>query len=528
MHAVVWIPLWPIEALRAYGLVKARDGVAVYDQDGVISFDSKAAQQGIYYGMKKRYAKALAPEIELVRRRFDLEALNFEKVIRACEKCVSTLTVLRPGMLIFHARGPIRMFGSQETLAENVIEKIVEDTGYEAHVGLGEGTLCAILAAYNDQFIENARAYLDPLPIDKLEYACFSTERRAQMKSFIADLHLLGINTVLELRNLDRALLYSRFGMVARLAVSLLELDFLFPELSENSCTGIVVERHLDPPVTNSESFAFLVRELGTELVRLLEYEGYFAKELSLFIRTSAAAEMERTWHLDAVDVPVIVDRCRWQLKVWLSELVDNDSYGENQNITYLELRAQNLFPAGFTQGVLWGREEKHSQLAHKAINRLQALVGLEKVVTPILKSQLDPSSAYELEPWEYKNSADRKSEIGEWPGAIPRPWPGRILQTYETITIVDPRGHICAVNSLGRFYCIQGCGFIEPSSFISKRYAGKITSYSSPWLHRAQWWTLKKEKEIDRVWCEIVVDYLHAFLCRWESSAWHLVGEYV
>ncbi|MFC5370179.1 hypothetical protein [Arcanobacterium bovis] len=525
MHAVVWIPLWPVETLRSHGFIKQQEGVAVYDHNGIVSFDSKAAQLGISYGMKKRYAKASAPEIELVRRRLDLENFNFEKVMKACENFVSSLTILRPGMLIFQTRGAVRMFGSQEKLAEEILGKITEDTGHEAHIGFGEGTLCAILAAYNDQFVENAQTYLDPLPVEALEHACFSPKLQAQMKTFIADLQLLGIATLADLRALDKSLLYSRFGYIAQFAFSLLELEFSLPEQKEELRRYIAVKRNLDPPVTNSESFAFLARELGNELVQLLERESCFAKELCVYVRTSDSKELSRTWHLDAVDVPTIVDRTRWQLKVWMEQLHESDSDDEGQSVTYLEIRAQSLFPAGFSQGVLWGREDSYSELAHKAINRLQALVGQEKVLIPTLKAQLAPNTAYKLEPWECGNNSADKGKDGSWPGAIPRPWPRKILETYEPITICDVQGHVCVVNSLGRFYCVHGCGFVEPVFFNSQRYSGEINSYSAPWLHRRQWWAPKKET--DHVWCEVVLDDLHAFLCRWDSAGWRLVGEY-
>ncbi|WP_124054772.1 Y-family DNA polymerase [Arcanobacterium ihumii] len=527
MHAVVWIPDWPLETLRAYGRTQNNGGNAVYEHNKVTVVDDVAAQLGVFKGMKKRHAKSISPMVELLPRCYDLEIQNFDRVIRVCEEFISHVVVLQPGMLLFNSRGPVRMVGSQEKLADLVLGRLVEEIGCEAHIGFGEGTLCAVLAAYEDSSVKNTALFLDPMPLGVLKEVCFSVERTAQMTEFLNDLHLLGLRTLRDLKNLDRALLFSRFGEIAKFAISLLDLDLYLPEKEQGQQKQVTVERKLDTPVMNSESATFLARELGTELVRILEYEGYYAKELVIQIQMTNSQKFLRTWHLDAVDVPVIVDRVRWQIKMWLSEF-DFDSASTQREpigIASILLQAQNLWLLGHQQTVLWGREESISQSTHRAIHRIQTLVGQENTVVPRLVSKLNPKSAYVLEPWSFTADSHERCGDASWLGAIPEPWPGKILDHVEPICIMDARGHPCKVSSLGRFYCTEGCGFVEPNKIAGKRQNGKITQFSAPWLYRRQWW--EEKVGLDQVWCEIGVEQGQAFLCVWDSQGWALVGEY-
>ncbi|MDK7764237.1 hypothetical protein QP580_12675, partial [Prevotella bivia] len=77
---------------------------------------------------------------------------------------------LRPGALLMPARGPARHAGSEEELAEALINTVADLTGFECTVGIADGPLAAILAARTGRIVRPgvAARYLAPHPIATL------------------------------------------------------------------------------------------------------------------------------------------------------------------------------------------------------------------------------------------------------------------------------------------------------------------------------------------------------------------------
>ncbi|WP_418606030.1 hypothetical protein [Georgenia sp. SUBG003] len=144
---VLWVPDWPVAAAVAEGLVDPQLPVAVHDNRGVVVASAPARAAGVRQGMRRRSAQQLCPELVLVPVDPVRDARAFEPLVQAVETVVAEVEVVRPGMVVFLARGPVRHVGSEDALAELLVGTVATETGAECQVGVGDGLLTAMLAA---------------------------------------------------------------------------------------------------------------------------------------------------------------------------------------------------------------------------------------------------------------------------------------------------------------------------------------------------------------------------------------------
>src|SRR5690625_7520484 len=78
--------------------------------------------------------------------------------------------MLRPGLLVHSVAGPLRHWGDEELLAEQLITAVAHHTGWESAVGVGEGLLGAVSAARRSRLSPqgHTREFLHPLPFEEL------------------------------------------------------------------------------------------------------------------------------------------------------------------------------------------------------------------------------------------------------------------------------------------------------------------------------------------------------------------------
>ncbi|MCI7306013.1 MAG: hypothetical protein MR522_07115 [Trueperella sp.] len=512
MRGSVWIPDWPVASAIMAGRALPEEPVAVY-ANRVVSVNGVAHAEGVREGMKRRQAQSIASSLRLIRQDPELEVANFERVVRVCEEHIAYLSVLKPGLITFLARGPVGAAGSARTLSENLVGDIALHTGLEAHVGFGDGLLTSILAARRDAHVRYARPFLDAHAVEAILHGAVTARSREQMRAFVEAMENLGVHTIGDLRHVDRAALVTRFEAAGRV-LALIDGGEPEREVTSYSVQELVVEREADPPLANLDQAAFLAREMAQELTEDLTRRGVIARELT--ICTRASVERRRTWSMDAASTRDISDRVRWQLSAWMSE--------EKQGICRISIIASVILPAGYAQGTLWGSDRASTDAAARAVSRIQSLLGEDAVLTPERVGGRHPLEAHQMRPWEAPPS-DSRHRNDPWPGRIPEPWPSLVKENPEKIAVLDARGHDCALTGLGAFYCEQGCRDPRPAALVAGGASERLVAAAGPWLQATGWWAPGTQQR--KAWMEFADSRPRGYLAYRESGQWWLAGVY-
>ncbi len=202
------------------------------DRRGVVASASyEARTSGLHAGMPLATASRLCPEAIFIEG-------SFSRYRDASRKFMTILADFSPDLepvsldeAYLDATGFESIYGSTHQMAENVKQRIKNELGLPASVGIASGKVVAKIAAElskPDGLLEVAagdeRSFLAPLPIARLPGVGKKTERI---------LNGLGINTIGELANMSLSALKSHFGA--------------FGELLHRYASGID-DREVEPP----------------------------------------------------------------------------------------------------------------------------------------------------------------------------------------------------------------------------------------------------------------------------------------
>ncbi|MBB3024589.1 DNA polymerase IV [Trueperella pyogenes] len=518
MRGSIWIPDWPVANVIMAGHARPEEPIAIYDNH-IIALNGVAYQEGVREGMKRRQAQSLIPRLRLIHHDPASDVASFEQVVRVCEEHIAYFSVLEPGLVTFLARGPVASAGSMHKLSENLVGDIALRTGFEAHVGFGDGLLTSILAARQDVQVQDATCFLDAHPVSDILRAVFSAHSRRLIQAFILALENLGVRRIGDLRQLDRHALVTRFGDTGKQVLSLIDGSEPEGEASSYDLRELVVHRDIDTPLNSLSEAAFLARAMAAELANELEKRGVIARELTIFTRTQGQ-ERQRVWALDVASARDISERVRWQLTAWMAE----DGGGPDSGITHISVHASAIVPAGHAQGRLWGADRSSRDAATRAISRIQSLLGDTAVVVPEHVGGRHPLEAHQMRVW---GSAvpDTAQCSDPWPGALPEPWPNKVKAIPEKVSVLDARGHDCELSALGVFYCESGCTDSRPALLSwGSRQVG-LTSVAGPWLQAVGWWNPHTQQR--KAWIEAADDQARAYLAYREDHQWWLAGIY-
>lgn len=520
MRAVVWIPDWPVAAVMLSGKYDPSRGLVVLGGNGVVACNGVARDAGVRVGMRKRRMQSMLEDPVIVRQDEGVEVAAFERVAQAVQEHVPSVAILEPGTLTFFARGAIRAHGSAEELAQNIVGEIAMSVGVEAHVGFAPGLFGAILAARRDLEVASLEPYLDAQPVETLLMGCFARQVRQRVSAFIDSARHLGITKIGDLRALDRDAFVSRFGVVANDVIALIEGDEGIGGGREHEQRNVTVIREPDDALSNVDQAAFLAREMAQEVVAELTHLGVISKEVTIDVTMEDGTSRLRTWSIDATTARDITDRLRWQLSAWLSDSGAEPSSG----IARLTITAGALVPAGYAQSTLWGTHQRHAEAAHRAVSRIQSMLGEDAVLVPYFVGGREPGEAYALHPWE-ADAGTSEHANSPWPGAIPQPWPAQVASAPRKMSLRDQFGHECEVSAMGTFYCVHSCADPSPAWMEVEGRRTRIAELVGPWLQASGWWNPKTQQRT--AWCEALDDAGRGVLFYRDNGQWWLRGIY-
>ncbi|GAA1877129.1 hypothetical protein GCM10009836_68180 [Pseudonocardia ailaonensis] len=428
----VWSPDWPVTAAMQAAHVPRHRPAAVFLANRVVACSATARAAGVRRGLRRREAQARCPEIAVLAPDPERDARLFEPVVVAVEELAPGVEIVRPGLLVLPAQGPVGFFGGERGAAERLIDAVAAATGVECQIGFADGLFAAVLAARRGVGVEPGRSaeFLAPLGVEELD-----REPDVDRSELVDLLRRLGLRSLGAFGSLSAADVASRFGADAVLAHRLARGLDPRPPVRRRPPEELAVEVELDPPVDRVDAAAFAARALAEQLHRALAGHGLSCTRLGVWARTGSGEELLRVWRCAEPLTPSgTVDRVRWQLDSWLTR-------GGSGAIVALRLTPEETVTAGALQLGLWGDVGEADERAGRALVRVQALLGPEAVVTAVLSAGRDPGERVRYVPWgDDREAGSRAAGPLEGPPPAP-PAPG-----YEPTSPPDPQGRILSL----------------------------------------------------------------------------------
>lgn len=533
LRGALWVPDWPVAAAITASLATPDAAVAVCDSR-VQAASPSARRQGVRRGDTRRKALSLVPDLVVVPRDTDRDHRVFATVLDALDDYVASTVILRPGLVTFAAAAPARLAGGLDALAAGLISAVARQAE-ESQVGYGCGLLTSVLAARQGRHIpaEETSVFLAPFPLTATLTVAPTDGVRREWEETIDVLSSLGIRTIGDFVTLEHAQIASRFGLVGTILWRLCQGADHAVAHTTAPAGEIAVRRHIDG-IGNEEQAAFLAKELADELAAKLGDRMQVCGQLTVQATFSDAGHRSRTWSVDGVNrARDMTDRVRWQISGWLDQRHEHP-LGE---LTYLELAATDLAPAGTRQATLWGDRRRGKEQAQRSVLRVQGMLGDAAVQSVRLVGGRSPDAAAEFENWQVgtvKEDVDRP-----WVGAVPKPWPSIVFPSPPRVTLRCDCGEFLYVDSGIQLACV-GCDAPRPVSLSLVKGAGRpdssyahascyysrgvrVWNHAGPWNVSGRWWA---QDAYRRAYLQLGVEGPAALIYR-SGANWFLEGIY-
>lgn len=480
---LVWCPDWPVTALDLVEGIPATGPVAVVRANRVIACSEAARAERVKRGLRKREAQSRCPRLTVVEHDPDRDARAFEPVVAAVEELVVGVEAIRPGSCVLAAKGPARYFGGEERTAEAIVERIAEVCGVESQVGIADGVFAAGLAARTGQIVPpgETREFLAGLPVEALD--------RPQLTDL---LRRLGVRTLGEFAALPAADVLSRFGFDAALAHRLAAGRDHRPLAVRRVPPDLDVTETYDEPLDRVDVAAFAARSLAERLHEKLAAHGLACTRVAIEAVTADGQELHRVWRHDGLLTAVaIADRVRWQLDGWISGRRERPVSG----IVRLRLIPEGVLSHVGLQPGLWGETGEERERAHRALHRVQGILGPEAVLTAVLGGGRSPDDQARMVPWGDERIPTRPGQP-PWPGRIPAPAPAQVLAAPARVMVYDAAG--APVEVSGRLEVSAPPARIVISSTGRARRRERsveVIGWIGPWPADERWWVAEESR---------------------------------
>lgn len=498
----VWCPDWPTVAAARAGGYGLHLPLAVVGPRGVLACNAVARAVGVRRGLRRREAQFRCPELVVVPADPARDAVWFEPVVQALDAVVPGIEVLRPGLFVFSAAGALRFHGGVESVVTQVVDAVAA-VGVECQVGLADELPTAVLAARSSALLEPGQ---DPGYLAGLGAGALVVEPAlgdaAELGELVGLLHRLGVRTLGDFADLPPRDVATRFGEVGAVAHRIARAVPWRPPSVSAVPTGAAVEHRCDPPLERVDEAAFLGRRLAGELHEVLAAAGVVCLRLSITARIEGGAEVNRVWRCATpLTSEGTADRLRWQLEGWLTGTAL--AGGAGGAVTSLVLEPVEVVTAGRVQEGLWGEAGLAEARVHRALVRVQGLLGPEAVRVPVAVGGRGPGER--VRSVSYGEAEPEGLAEGPWPGALPAPspsvvWPGTDYR-LEIREGDDPGGRVVARIPLGGGVVLRtgvgdpvhvtGRGLLtgRPERLEVGRHRDTLTGWSRPWPLDEAWW---------------------------------------
>ncbi|NYF54285.1 DNA polymerase Y family protein [Micromonospora purpureochromogenes] len=520
---LLWCPDWPVIAAEIVDGVPATGPVAVLHANRVVACSEQARAEGVRRGLRRREAQGRCPQLTVVDHDPGRDARAFEPVVAAVEEVVAGVEVVRPGACAVAARGPSRYLGGEEAAAERIVEQVAQACAVESQVGIADGVFAAGLAARAGRVVPpgGTPEFLTGLPVEALG------------RPALADLlRRLGVRTLGDFAALPAGDVLARFGLDGALAHRLAAGRDDRPLAVRQPPVDLAVTADHDEPLDRVDAAAFAARALAERLHDRLAAHGLACTRLGIEAVTAHGQELHRVWRHDGLlTAAAIADRVRWQLDGWLSGSTGRAGARPARptaGIVRLRLVPDGVLAQAGLQPGLWGETGEERERAHRALSRVQGILGPEAVVTAVLGGGRSPADQTHLVPWGDERlparpgppalpdepalgtdravggpagagpaaggaAAGRSAGVGRaggggsavppWPGRLPPPAPAVVLPTPLAATVHDAAGEPVVVSAR-----------LTVSAAPARLAVGtarpvEIVGWAGPWPVDERWW---------------------------------------
>jgi protein ImuB len=483
---------------------------------------AEARAVGVTRGMRRREAEAQCPGVVCVDADEPLEARTFEIVARAIEALTPRLVLDRPGLCAFATRGPSRYFGGDGALGVRVHEAVLAALGEaDPHVqpgavsvGIADGVFAARLAARRAPaagapFVVDPGAsaeFCAPWPV-----AVFGDEGLASL------LVRLGLRTLGDVAALPADAVLARFGSDGRRFYDLARGVDAGPPVLVTPPPDLVEQVELDPPVQRVDGVAFAAKGLADRMLERLAGRGLACTRVVIEAETEHGERLSRCWRLasrsagplgsgdGALTPAALAERVRWQLDGWLASERDEETEEATGGLTLLRLVPDEVVPADGRQLGFWGGDQAAHDRADRALSRVQGMLGYESVVTAVVQGGRTPAEQVRWVPWGEAREPQRPLVVDSiptaWPGALPAPFPARVLDPPAPARLCDEQGNAVVVSGRGE----QSAAPARVQCTVLPGGGGAVSGWAGPWASDVRWWDPLARRRCAR-W-QVVVD---------------------
>jgi len=552
---VLWVPDWPVVAAVTAQDVPRHVPAAVLLGQSVVAVSAIARVEGVRRGMRRRQAQGVCPGLVLLPADDARDTRLFEPVAVAAESVVAGVEVVRPGLLLLPAGGASRYHGSEENLAERLVEAVALATGHECAVGTADGLLAAVVAARTGATVPpgGSAAFLAARPMTELAFAATTEDAVGQTDALVDLLHRLGLRRLGQLAALPAADVHARFGRLGSWAHVLARGEDERPPVRRRPEADLEVTTELDPPVDRVDTATFAGRRLADELHAMLVARSLTCGRLEIAARTDEGVDLVRTWRTDlggwgGLSPARITDRIRWQLESWLtttavatarSRALDDPArrrgaparrpvggqqaagtrrshdarwsddvrgsddarwshdaaWADDARVAHeadetppvtlvrLSVTALDVAPAGAEQGRLWGGPSGGDLRAHRAMDRVQAILGGGGLLVATVQGGRDVREQVQVRPWGEQGAVPLAIDR-PWPGRLPAPAPATVLPEPETVQVQDAAGRPVGLDVRAG---LRG----DPSWVVwGPGRRSRVLGWAGPWVLTGRWWS--------------------------------------
>ena len=512
----LWCMDWPAVAAATAAGLGATDPVAVTLANRVIACSAAARAAGVRRGLRRREAQARCPQLHVATADPAGDARHFEAVTAAVDDVVPRTEVLRPGLLVVSIRGAARYFGSEQAVAERLVDAVAA-VGAECQTGIADQLGTAVFAARAGRIVEPGQdaVFLSALSIRQL---AAEPSLAGPGREELADLlWRMGVRTIGQFAELSRTDVTSRFGADALQAHRFARGEADRGPSGRELPADLDVVMNCDPPIDRVDAAAFAGRSLAGELHRSLESAGVGCTRLAIQAVTANGEELNRVWRCaEPLTEEATADRVRWQLDGWLARR--HGGQGPTAPITVLRLHPVEVVSAGALQLPLWGSSGDDDRLrARRALVRVQGLLGLEAVRVPVLSGGRGPAERITLTALG-DEPVPRFDPEQPWPGQLPEPSPAVLLD--DPVEVLDAHGEPVRVTRRGMFSSY-------PARLESACHGGDLTWWAGPWPVDERWWDPASAKSGHTARAQVLTAPGRAMLLCYRQRRWYVEGIY-
>jgi protein ImuB len=500
---VVWCPDWPIVAAEIVDGYPAQEAVAVMHANRVLVASPAAREEGVRRGLRKREAQGRCPHLIVLEHDPGRDMRAFEPVLAAVEGIAAGVETLRAGACALAARGPARYYGGEAAAAERIVEQIAQECAVEAQAGIAEGTFAAGLAARAGVIVPDG---------ETAEFLAGLSIAAIGRPNLVDLLRRLGIHTLGEFAALPGADVLDRFGFDAALAHRLAGGRDERPLAPRRTPADLDVSETFDEPIERVDAAAFAARGLAERLHDRLGAHGLACTRLAIEAVTETGEELVRTWRHDGLlSVNAIADRLRWQLEGWTRGRGD-------RKIARLRLVPEGVLEHLGLQPGLWGEAGEERDRAHRALSRVQGLLGPDAVLTAVLDGGRADQSRIRLVAWGDERAA--QGAQAPWPGRIPGPSPATVYPEPIPAEVLDEDHRP-----------VQVSGRLELSGRPASVRVGdetefvEVKGWAGPWPVDERWWAEGEARRAARF--QLLLADARAFSAVLQNGAWHMEALY-